>query len=499
MACLRLCTLVSSYEKSESPFRDHDPTSDPSRFLPEHEWERHGIHKATAARDVAALCRRGFDVFVNLCDGAWDEDRAGVEVVQTLERLGAAFTGAGSESYEPSRETMKRVCHYAGIASPEWAFATNRDDVARIAERLRFPLIVKHPNSYGSIGMGRDARVETLAELDARVQKMTAAFGEALVEEFIEGREFTVLVAEAGDGEATPRAYAPLEFQFGAGETFKHFDLKWVDFASMNGVTVTNAELAGRLQRAAQEMFTALGATGYGRCDLRMDARGELYMLEINPNCGIFYPTEDQYGSADLILKGDPGGHRGFLCHLLDCAIRRRERTRKKWKIARTASGGFGMFAARALAAGDVIEAFEEKPQPIVSRGHVERRFSPLQQRWFAEYAWPISDDVFGIWSERPEEWRPIDHGCDPTAWLEGLDLVARLPIPEGGPITIDYATFAGPTMKEFSCACGSRLCRGQIRPSDHLAYWVDERYGDHVSDYVRRARQSSNSGRRPT
>jgi hypothetical protein len=60
------------------------------------------LHKATAVQQLGALRHEDFDVFVNLCDGAWDEDRAGIEVVQTLERFNLAFTGAGSAFYEAS-------------------------------------------------------------------------------------------------------------------------------------------------------------------------------------------------------------------------------------------------------------------------------------------------------------------------------------------------------------------------------------------------------------
>ena len=57
-------------------------------------------------------------MFLNLCDGAWDEARPGIEVVSALERLELAFTGAGTSFYEPSREVMKLVCHYLDIPYP---------------------------------------------------------------------------------------------------------------------------------------------------------------------------------------------------------------------------------------------------------------------------------------------------------------------------------------------------------------------------------------------
>lgn len=55
------------------------------------------------------------------------------------------------------------------------------------------------------------------------------------MEEFIAGREFTVLVTENPDPELLehPISFLPVECKFGAGETFKHFDLKWRDFDSI--------------------------------------------------------------------------------------------------------------------------------------------------------------------------------------------------------------------------------------------------------------------------
>jgi D-alanine-D-alanine ligase-like ATP-grasp enzyme len=145
-------------------------------------------------------------VFLNLCDGAWDESRPGIEVVDALERLELAFTGAGTAFYEPSREAMKRVCHYLDIPCPRGVAVRGGDEAASVMARLRFPLIGKHPNSYSSIGLTPASRVQTLAELEEQIDRMTDRFGGALVEEFVEGREFTVLVAAQAE-HPMPKAY----------------------------------------------------------------------------------------------------------------------------------------------------------------------------------------------------------------------------------------------------------------------------------------------------
>lgn len=488
-AAVRICVLSSSYAKSASEFRDHDPYRDPTPYFgPDHTVEHCLLDKATAVRQIQALARRPFDVFVNLCDGAWDEDRAGIEVVQALERLDLPFTGAGSAFYEPTREAMKRACWYAGLATPPSVVVDGAADVPGKTCLLRHPLIVKHPNSYGSVGLTPASRVENDRDLAEQVDRMAAGYGQALVEEFIEGREFTALVAEDPEHPRRPVVFTPSEVHFTGGETFKHFQLKWVDFASMEWSPVTDPDLAARLRAAAAAMFTALGGDGYGRCDLRMDTDGEIYVLEINPNCGVFYPPPD-LGSADIILTHDPGGHERFVDLLLRSA-QARHRRRSPWTVERCAAGGYGLAATTAIGAGEVIERYEERPHHLVSRTHVERTWTAEQQRWFAQYAYPLTDDLFVMWSDRPQEWKPVNHSCDPNAWLDGLDLVARRPIARGEPIAIDYATFCGPTMEAFACRCGSGLCRGTIRGADGLDPSVLDRYGDHVSDYVRQRRR---------
>jgi hypothetical protein len=132
---------------------------------------------------------------------------------------------------------------------------------------------------------------------------------------------------------------------------------------------------------------------------------------------------------------------------------------------------------------------FEEGPHTLVSRSRVEARWEPRQKDWFRRYAWPLTDEVWVIWDPNPEHWKPVNHSCDPSAWLTGLDVVARREIRPGEEVTLDYATFYNEVMPAFECACGATGCRGTIRGTDYLTDVVD-RYGDHISDYVRRKRQ---------
>ena len=56
--------------------------------------------------------------------------------------------------------------------------------------------------------------------------------------------------------------------------------------------------------------------------DMRVDHEGRIFILEINPNCGVYYPPTDP-GGADLCLLHDPAGHEGFTKHLIEAAMAR--------------------------------------------------------------------------------------------------------------------------------------------------------------------------------
>jgi hypothetical protein len=102
----------------------------------------------------------------------------------------------------------------------------------------------------------------------------------------------------------------------------------------------------------------------------------------------------------------------------------------------------------------------------------------------------PVSDSI---------EWLTSSSsiGSSRISWMRRCAAVALTrsgranvmpPIPRGGAITVDYATFCGPTMEGFACACGHDA-GGRFAGTDGLEPFVAEIYGDHASDYVRRRR----------
>lgn len=488
---MRLCVLISSYEHSDSPFRLLDTYPNPVVYGPGHEWTTYLVEKAKAVRTVRQLCKQEFDVFVNLCDGAPEEDRAGAEVMAELERQGQAYTGAGPQFFNATRKAMKLMCPDVGVPSPRYVFASNPAEIDLAASRLSFPLLVKHPDGYGSLGLTRASRVMDADHLKIRAQIIIKEYGSALIEEFVEGREFTVLVADPLPGNDKPHCYPPIEIIFPPGETFHHFDLKWNDNHDLSVKKVCDTTLVTMLQKMAALIFEGLHGSGYARCDFRLGNQGMLYLVDVNPNPGIFFPPGFT-SSADYILSVSPGGHGEFLEHILASALARHELRSPKWVVQHDPDMGYGIVAARDIAAGERIMLLEETPHQLVSAAHVQKYWPSWRVKVFEQCAFPVSDELFVIWNDNPERWFPTNHSCDPSAVLDGLNYMARRAMHPGEPITLDYATFAGPNMAPFRCYCGSPLCRRMIRGSDYLAPWLEERYGDHIHSWVKAARRQA-------
>jgi len=329
---MRIC-LLTNQNLLADPFPADDWPCDPRPFYPDAHWEVECLEKATSVEQVTGRIHQGFDLFFNLCDGAADQNTPGIEVVKTLEEHGVAFTGATSEFYEPTRQAMKLACRTEGIDTPDYVLARCEADVELAAHLLRFPLIVKHYSSYSSVDLSRRSRVCSPAGLRQQTRKIVRRHGAALIEEFIEGTECTVLVAENPDDPRRPKTYTPIQYRFPEGETFKHSAMKWVNFAQMAALPVDDPVLDARLRDVSARFFLALKGASFGRCDLRIDRRGVLFMLEINPNCGVYYLPKDA-GSADLCLAHDPEGHAGFTRQLIRAALHRHQQRAKSKRRA---------------------------------------------------------------------------------------------------------------------------------------------------------------------
>lgn len=315
---MRVCIL------SDEEIEDFNPT----QFMEGYDWEFVTMKKPVTDTVRALADRKEFDIFINLCEGyendGDEEGYEGVDVIKALEELNLPFTGADSKFFDPTREQMQAAADAHGVGFAKGYRVNSPDEAKRLVESLRYPIMVKHPQSYGSTGMIKESRCDSLEEVLAQVERVCKEYGSARMEEFVVGREFNVLIVDNPDDFSKPIAYPPTELIFPPGEEFWHTVVKWDASLPFNFARVTDSTLIPRLQDIGARMYKAIGAVSYGRCDVRMNERGEMFILEINPNPAIML-RPDEFGPADFMILYDEGGYKVFFDRMFRVARLRQQ------------------------------------------------------------------------------------------------------------------------------------------------------------------------------
>ena len=248
-----------------------------------------GMDPSAIIRDLQAI---EADVVVNLFEGLGGVGAGEAQVTGILELLGIRFTGSGSKCLALVREKAltKWLLLGAGLPSPAFQFlaADERLSLARF-ERLFVggQLIVKPAHEDGSLGIGPENIVSDAESLGRQIQKIQERYGDVLVEQYIAGREFNVGVLALPDPVALP--LAEIEFIPGIAPIVS-YDAKWTREApEFDGTPArcpadVSPDLADEIRRAALAAFRLTDCRQYARVDLRVDAAGRPYILEVNGN-----------------------------------------------------------------------------------------------------------------------------------------------------------------------------------------------------------------------
>lgn len=458
---MKICVLQPDYSASSVDYRNYDPARDLSALLPGHMVDHVALNKLTTYAQLRRLSTQGYDIFVNLCEGYLDWDVPSIDVIESLDRLQLPYTGPTAALYDPSKTLMKYVAYTVGVRTPPHVLVTDALNIDSVAA-LRYPLFVKPAHAGDSLGIDEHSLVHDATELRVQVDAILRDFGEALVEEYIDGREFTVLVVAGAEVGEDATALTPVEFVFPAGTAYKTYALKTSELHPEANVPVRDEALAARLKDAALRVFRAFGGVGYARMDFRLDASGELFFLEVNFSCSVFY-SNGYEGSADYILKNDGIGQAGFATRIIAEGIARHQRSRKPYAMRGNSISGYGIFATRDISAGEVVFRGEGRAHRIVTARHVQTTWGANDQLVFRRYGYPLSDELFALWDDDATAWAPQNHSCNPNTAFVGLDVIALRAITRGDELTLDYVAFMNEASEPFACNCGAVTCRKMV------------------------------------
>ncbi len=212
-------------------------------------------------------------------------------LVSYLELLGVPYTGCRPRGLVIARDKAlsKKIALYHRIRAPGFAvFPTGRK--GRRPARLAYPLIVKSLTEHASLGISQNSLVESDEELAKRVAFIHDRLAtDAIVEEYIEGRELYVAVLGNRRLQALPVweltfESLPATHAAIATERVKH-DLKYQErWGIRQGPAGLPPALEQQIHHTAKRIYRALELDGYARIDFRLTADGRFYFLEGNPN-----------------------------------------------------------------------------------------------------------------------------------------------------------------------------------------------------------------------
>lgn len=311
-------------------------------------WHWQPVSMSTIEATMHEMIRAGVTCAINLCDGDELQGVPGLSVIDALERAGIAYTGSDRAFFDitTSKIDMKRAFELANVPTAAWSVVEPKQtDWQSPFAHPGKPLLVKPAVSAGSLGISVENVVHSPEELNARVNALADGYrgwdlmtGGLIAEEFITGREYTTFIVGDHNQTRHRRIYPPVERVFNRAlpptEQFLSFDRLWEFYDKETPLpegeylweyAPIKPSLAARIKSVSWDAYVAVGGIGYGRVDLREDEEtGELYVLEVNAQCGL--SEDENFTSIGAILRFAAVPYHELIDQLLQHAMRRHKK-----------------------------------------------------------------------------------------------------------------------------------------------------------------------------
>ncbi len=229
-------------------------------------------------------------------------------LVSWLELRKLAYTGNSPRGLLVAHDKAlsKKILAYHRIRVPKFAVFPHKRSVRR-PSRLEFPLIVKALAEHASVGISQASIVYDDLALSQRVEFIHRNVSPwAIAEQYIAGRELNIGVLGNQRLQAGPVWELSFRNLPRGAEPIATTAAKWnqayqerIGLASGPADGFSAAQQA-ELGHLAKRVYRALGMSGYGRVDLRMDDQGRAFVLEANPNPDLSYGEDFAEGCEQI-------------------------------------------------------------------------------------------------------------------------------------------------------------------------------------------------------
>jgi len=230
-------------------------------------------------------------IIFNWCEGLPGVEHSEWLVAKKLETLGYTFTGADSDTLllAQDKQRVKAILDKASIPTPAWCIFDSPD-----AQKWEiFPAIVKPKNEHCSAGITSESVVMNHTDLKDRISFVLDTYSQpALVEDFIDGREFHVSVW--GNENLTVLPAAEMDFAcFGnPKDRLCTYDAKFIpgsqhyeEIKTLLPAPLTDGEKKA-MEKVCCDAYRYTGCRDYARMDIRL-RDNVFYVLDVNPNADI--------------------------------------------------------------------------------------------------------------------------------------------------------------------------------------------------------------------
>jgi D-alanine-D-alanine ligase len=229
------------------------------------------------------------DLVFNLFEGFDGYPETEAIITNFIAELGLNYTGCTGTALAFGLDKINAKAHLAAMGAETPRYQLLGPKTVSLFH-LHYPCIVKPYAEDGSNGISKESVVHDLASLEKQVTTVSKLFGKrALVEEFIDGREFNATVL----GTNPPKALPVSEIVYSLPHELPRiltFSAKWdpqsIYFRGTKAVCPAeiDTELQEHITQTAILAFRLLGSHGYARVDFRLDSEEKLKIIELNPN-----------------------------------------------------------------------------------------------------------------------------------------------------------------------------------------------------------------------
>ncbi|MCU7497049.1 MAG: D-alanine--D-alanine ligase [Ignavibacteria bacterium] len=272
------------------------------------------------------------DVVFNMVEYYNDKPTLEMNFACLLQMMDIPYTGAPPMALATCQRKViaKSILSSLGINTPRFRVVSSCGQAADIG--LNYPLIVKPSMEDASLGIEDESVVNSPEKLFERIEYILHHFKQnALIEEFVDGRELNVAVI----GDRFPRVLPISEIDFSLMPAHLNnivsYQAKWDPYHEAYHMarpicpSILPSDIEAKAKDLALKAFKALGARDYARVDMRLSRNNELFVLEINPNPDL---TED----AGFMRSSKAAGYsfRRTLRRIVEMAWTRRSKAPKQ-------------------------------------------------------------------------------------------------------------------------------------------------------------------------